>query len=363
MKAWLKDRPQSGAKLSTVPDPRPQPDEILLKVRRASVCGTDLHIFRWDRWAQGRIKTPLVFGHEMVGEVMEVGSLVRDRKIGDIVAVETHVSCEHCHLCRIGDSHVCENVKIVGIDRPGAYAEFICMPARNTWPVPAGMSIDLAPALEPLGNAVHTVLAGEIAGCSAAVTGCGPCGLFSIAVARACGAGPILATDINDYRLELALACGADRAVNVRRENWEDVAREITHGKGLDVVCEMSGDPEAVRGAMRTLRNAGRLSLLGLSAKDITLDLSNLVIFKGLTVQGIIGRRMYKTWDQMTSLIESGRLDISRAVTHVMPLDDLEDAMSILEGGQAGKVVLVPWGEKNAALRPLRAQEAATSGI
>jgi threonine 3-dehydrogenase len=272
----------------------------------------------------------------MVGEVVEVGALVRDRKIGDMVAVETHVACGHCHLCRIGDGHVCENVKIVGVDRPGAFAEFICMPARNTWPVPEGLPLELAPALEPLGNAVHTVLAGEISGCATAVTGCGPCGLFSIAVARACGAGPIIATDINDYRLELALACGADRVVNVRKENWEEVARQITGGKGLDVVCEMSGDGEAIRGAMRALRNAGRLSLLGLSAK---------------------------TWDQMTSLIDSGRLDISKAVTHVMPIDDLEDAMKILSGGQAGKVVLVPWGETDAKMKPARTQEVATTGI
>jgi threonine 3-dehydrogenase len=363
MKAWLKSAPQAGAELLNVPEPKPEPDEVLMKVRRASICGTDLHIYSWDRWAQGRLKTPLIFGHEMVGEVLEIGSMVRDRKIGDIVAVETHVACEHCHLCRIGDRHVCENVEIVGIDRPGAFAEYICMPARNTWPVPAAMPIELSPALEPLGNAVHAVLAGEISGCATAVTGCGPCGLFSVAVARACGAGPILATDVNDYRLELALACGADRVVNVRKENWEEVAREMTCGKGLDVVCEMSGDPEAVRGSMRALRNAGRLSLLGLSAKDITFDLSNLVVFKGLTLQGIIGRRMYKTWAQMTSLIESGRLDISKAITHVMPIDDLEGAMRILEGGQAGKVVLVPWGEKDGRVRPAHDREVATSGI
>lgn len=349
MKAWLKSAPGPGAELTTVPDPKPAADEVLLSVRRVAVCGTDLHIYKWDRWAQKRIRPPLIFGHEFVGEIVEVGAQVRGRKAGEIVAVETHVACGHCHLCRRGLAHVCEKVEIIGVDRPGAYAEYVCVPAINAWPVPESMSLEQAAALEPLGNAVHTVLAGEVAGASLAVTGCGPIGLFAIAVARACGAGPILATDVNDYRLELARACGADRAVNVRREDWLAVAREITEGRGLDVVCEMSGHPDAVRGGMQALRNAGRLSLLGLSSQDLTLNLSELVIFKGLTVQGIIGRRMFETWHQMTALLRSGRLDISKAITHVLPISDLPGAMDTLGRGQAGKIVLVPWGEKTQA--------------
>jgi threonine 3-dehydrogenase len=193
---------------------------------------------------------------------------------------------------------------------------------------------------------VHTVLAGEIAGCSVAVTGCGPIGLFSICVARACGAGPILATDINEYRLELARACGADLAVNALRDDWVAAARDLTRGQGLDVVCEMSGVPEVIRQGLDALRSSGRMSLLGICSRETTLDLDKLVIFKGITVQGIIGRRMFETWHQMTSLLASGRLDVSRAITHVLPLADLPAAMDTLSKGQAGKIVLVPWGEK-----------------
>jgi threonine 3-dehydrogenase len=345
MKAWQKSKGEPGAELITTAIPKPDANEVLLRIRRVSVCGTDLHIYRWDRWAQGRIKPPLIFGHEFVGEVVEAGRLVRDRKAGDLLAVETHIACGHCHLCRRGEAHVCENVEILGLDRDGAFAEYITVPVRNTWPVPVGMSLEHAAALEPLGNAVHTVLAGEIAGCSIAVTGCGPLGLFAISVARACGAGPILATDVNDYRLKLALECGADMAINVRDGDWEEAATDLTHGRGLDVVAEMSGHPDAVVSGMRALRNGGRISLLGLPSQDIKLDLSGLVIFKGLTVQGIIGRRMFETWHRMTALLDSGRLDISRAITHVMALSDLQEAMNILESGQAGKIVLVPWGE------------------
>jgi threonine 3-dehydrogenase len=345
MKAWVKSRPAPGAELADVPDPVPAPDEVLLKVRRVAICGTDLHIYKWDRWAQEKIHPPLIFGHEFVGEVVGMGSQVRGHRIGDLVAIETHVACGHCRLCRRNLGHVCENMKIVGIDRPGAYAELVAMPAVNAWPVPRGMPLEQAAALEPLGNAVHSVLAGEISGCSIAVTGCGPIGLFAICVARACGAGPILATDVNDYRLELARACGADRTVQVKREDWVEAARELTSGDGLDVVCEMSGQAPVIVESLRALRNAGRLSLLGLSSQDATFDFSKLVIFKGITIQGILGRRMFETWHQMTSLLESGRLDISKAITHVMPLADLEEAMSTLAAQEAGKIVLVPWGE------------------
>ena len=362
MKAWVKSRPAPGAELLTVPDPTPAPDELLLKVRRVAICGTDLHIYKWDRWAQEKVHPPIVFGHEFVGEVVGIGSQVKGRRLGDLVAVETHVACGHCRLCRRNLGHVCENVSIVGIDRPGAYAELVAIPAENAWPVPRGMPLEQAAALEPLGNAVHCVLAGEIAGSSVAVTGCGPIGLFSICVARACGAGPILATDVNEYRLELARACGADRTCLVSREDWVAAAREMTGGEGVDVVCEMSGQPTVIVEALRALRNAGRLSLLGLSSQDLSFDFSKLLIFKGITMQGILGRRMFETWHQMTSLLESGRLDISKAITHVMPLDDLEEAMGTLADQRAGKIVLVPWGETAAASGAKRGSEREPAG-
>jgi threonine 3-dehydrogenase len=241
--------------------------------------------------------------------------------------------------------HVCENVQILGVDRDGAYAEFVAVPARNCWPVPPDMSLTVAAALEPLGNAVHTVLAGEIAGCSALVTGCGPIGLFSIAVARACGAGPIVASDVNPYRLELARKIGADVVIDARQDDVVERVRAATGGRGADVVLEMSGHPAAIRQGLAAARNAGRVSLLGLPSDPFELDVTPLIIFKGLTVQGINGRLMFQTWRQMNELLASGRLDIRPAITHVMAIDDYAEAMAQLKSGNAGKIVLLPWGE------------------
>jgi threonine 3-dehydrogenase len=345
MKALVKSRPAPGAEILSVPDPTPLPDEVVLKVLRVAVCGTDLHIYGWDRWSQGRIHPPLVFGHEFVGKVVALGSRAEGVALGDLVAVETHVACGLCHLCRRGLGHVCERVQILGVDRNGAFAEFVAVPARNCWPIPPGMPLEVAAALEPLGNAVHTVLAGEIAGCSALVTGCGPIGLFSIAVARACGAGPILASDVNPYRLELAKKIGADVVIDASKEDVAARTREATHGRGADVVLEMSGHPAAIRQGLAAIRNAGRMSLLGLPSAPFELDVTGLVIFKGVTVQGINGRLMFQTWRQMHELLTSGRLDIRPAITHVMAIDDFAQAMDRLKAGNAGKIVLVPWGE------------------
>ena len=346
MKALVKSRPAPGAEILTVPDPTPAPDEVIIKVRRVAVCGTDLHIYGWDRWSQGRIKPPLIFGHEFVGEVVALGVRAEGVKLGDVVACETHVACGVCHLCRRGLMHVCERVQILGVDRSGAYAEFVAVPARNCWPIPAGMSLEVASALEPLGNAVHTVLAGEIAGCSALVTGCGPIGLFSIAVARACGAGPIVASDVNPYRLELAKKIGADVVIDATKEDVAARTREATDGRGADVVLEMSGHPAAIRQGLQAIRNAGRMSLLGLPSDPFELDVTGLIIFKGVTVQGINGRLMFQTWRQMNELLTSGRLDIRPALTHTMAIEDYAQAMEQLKSGSAGKIVLIPWGEK-----------------
>jgi threonine 3-dehydrogenase len=290
----------------------------------------------------------LIFGHEFVGEVVALGTEAAGVRLGDVVAVETHVACGVCHLCRRGLMHVCERVQILGVDRSGAYAEFVAVPARNCWLIPEGMPLEVAAALEPLGNAVHTVLAGEIAGCSALVTGCGPIGLFSIAVARACGAGPIIASDINPYRLDLARKIGADVVIDASKEDVAARTRDVTEGRGADVVLEMSGHPSAIRQGLSAIRNAGRMSLLGLPSAPFELDFTSLVIFKGVTVQGINGRLMFQTWRQMHELLTSGRLDIRPAITHVMPIEDYAQAMAQLKGGSAGKIVLVPWGEKAA---------------
>jgi threonine 3-dehydrogenase len=316
-------------------------------VKRAGVCGTDLHIVGWDRWSQGRIKPPVTLGHEFVGEVVEVGAGVSEFATGDRVACESHIVCHHCVACRTGNAHVCENTRILGVDVNGGFAEYVAVPAVNAWHVPANIPIEVAAVMEPLGNAVHTAFSGAISGCNLAVTGCGPIGLFAIGVAKAAGAARVLASDVSPYRLELARKMHADLVLDATRGDFVERAMEQTGGVGLDGVLEMSGNPAAVRDGLAALRSGGRLSLLGLPKEPFELDWNRLVIFKGVTVHGIIGRRMYETWYQMHNLLSSGRLDVRPSITHVMPMSEFDRAIGLLEAGQAGKVVLVPWGEED----------------
>ncbi|HKQ56497.1 MAG TPA: L-threonine 3-dehydrogenase [Candidatus Eisenbacteria bacterium] len=346
MKAIVKAAPGPGAEVREVPVPTCGPGELLLKVKRAGVCGTDLHIFEWDRWSEGRLKPPVTLGHEFVGEVVERGAGVTEFKPGERVSCESHIVCQHCVACRTGNAHVCENTRILGVDVNGGFAELVAVPAVNAWRAPANIPIEVAAVMEPLGNAVHTAFAGPLSGCNIAVTGCGPIGLFAIAVARAAGAARVFATDVAPYRLEIARKMHADAVIDVSKESFVDRVRELTGGQGLDGVLEMSGNPQAVRDGLASLRGGGRLSLLGLPKESFELDWNRLVIFKGATIHGIIGRRMYETWYQMDNLLGSGRLDIRPAITHVMPMQDFEAAIALLRSGKAGKVVLVPWGEK-----------------
>jgi threonine 3-dehydrogenase len=346
MKAIVKAAAAPGAEIREVPVPACGPGQLLLKVKRAGVCGTDLHIHTWDGWSQGRIKPPVTLGHEFVGQVVEVGAGVEHRRVGDLVSCESHIVCHVCMPCRTGNAHVCENTKILGVDVNGGFAEYVAVPAVNAWPAPPNVPIEVAAVMEPLGNAVHTAFAGPLAGANVAVTGCGPIGLFAIGVARAAGAARVLASDISDYRLDLARRMKADAVIHAGREDVGQRVRELTGGHGLDAVLEMSGSPSAMRDGLGALRMGGRLSLLGLPKEPFALDWNRLVIFKGVTIQGIIGRRMYETWVQMDHLLSSGRLDIRPAITHVMPMAEFEQAIALLRSGQAGKVVLVPWGEE-----------------
>jgi threonine 3-dehydrogenase len=346
MKAIVKASPAPGAEIREVPVPVAGPGEALLRVKRAGVCGTDLHIWNWDRWSQGRMKPPVTIGHEFVGEVVELGAGVTNVRVGDLVSCESHVVCHTCLSCRTGNAHVCENTSILGVDRNGGFAEYVAVPAVNAWPAPRNIPIEMAAVMEPCGNAVHTAFAGPLSGCSIAVTGCGPIGLFAIGVARAAGAAQVFASDVSPFRLELARKMQADAVIDVSREDFPARIRELTHGRGLDGVLEMSGQPAAVRDGLSALRMGGRLSMLGLPSDPFELDWNRLVIFKGITVHGIIGRRMYDTWYQMDQLMSSGRLDIRPAITHVMPMEDFASAIALLKEGRAGKVVLVPWGEK-----------------
>lgn len=345
MKAIVKAASAPGIEIREVPVPTAGPGEVLLQVKRAGVCGTDLHIWSWDRWSQGRVKPPVTLGHEFVGEVVELGAGVTNVRPGDLVSAESHVVCHTCTACRNNLGHVCENTRILGVDMNGGFTEYVAIPAVNAWPVPPGIPLEVAAVLEPTGNAVHTAFAGPLSGCNIGVTGCGPIGLFAIGVARAAGASQVVASDVSPYRLELARRMKADAVIDVSKENFAERVKTLTHGRGLDGVLEMSGNPQAMRDGLQALRNGGRLSLLGLPTEPFDLDWNRLLIFKGITLHGIVGRRMYETWDQLDQLLRSGRLDLRPSITHVMAMERFDEAVGLLREGRAGKIVLVPWGE------------------
>ncbi|HET7224948.1 MAG TPA: L-threonine 3-dehydrogenase [Candidatus Eisenbacteria bacterium] len=354
MRAVVKAAAGPGAEIRDVTVPSAAPGELLLQVLRAGVCGTDLHIFEWDRWSQGRLKPPVTLGHEFVGEIVALGAGVTEFREGERVSCESHIVCGHCIACRTGKGHVCENTRILGVDVNGGFAQYVAVPAMNAWRAPANVPIEVAAVMEPLGNAVHTAFAGPLSACNIAVTGCGPIGLFAIGVARAAGAARVFASDVSPYRLELARRMQADAVIDVSREDFPARIAELTHGRGLDGVLEMSGSPQAMRDGLAALRNGGRMSLLGLPKEPFELDWNRLVIFKGVTLHGIIGRRMLETWYQMDNLLGSGRLDIRPAITHVMPMERFAEAIALLRSGEAGKVVLVPWGLETKEARDVR---------
>lgn len=340
MRAIAKERPEPGLELTERPKPDIRPDEVLVRVKRAGICGTDVHIFNWDEWARSRIRPPVVLGHEFVGVVAEVGSLVEGVTAGDVVSAEGHVTCGVCEHCRAGEAHVCRNTRIIGIDRDGAFADYVAVPATNVVPVPDGIPLDHAAAFDPLGNAFHTVLSADVAGRAVAIIGCGPIGLFAVGIARAAGAARVIAIEVMDHRLEMAREMGAHLLLNPGSDDVPAAVADATDGYGADVVCEMSGHPDGVRQAVRICRNAGRVQLLGLPRDEVALDLADDVIFKGLTLYGVIGRRMYQTWIQMRDFLASGLLDISPVITHRVGLEDFETGLSAIQSGEAGKVIL-----------------------
>jgi len=344
MRALVKANPAAGAELRDVPVPVPGDGELLIQVEAASLCGTDLHIYNWDDWAQNRLGNglPRIFGHEMAGRVVAHGPNVRGRgeiPLGTLVAAETHLVDQSCYQCRTGREHVCANLRILGVDMDGAFAQYIALPAHNAWPS-EGLSPEIAAIQEPMGNAVHAAFVEELAGQTVVVTGCGPIGLMTVAIAKLAGAAKVFATDINPERLEIARRLGADVVINGR----EDVVgrlRELTGGVGVDVVLEMSGAEIAIRQGFEAVTNGGRVSLLGIPERPITLDLASDVIFKGLRVYGITGRKMFETWYRTQALLAQG-LDLTPIVTHRIPLRDYHQAFELLAGGHAGKVVLLP---------------------
>jgi threonine 3-dehydrogenase len=337
MKSLIKHHAGPGFQLADVPVPAIRDNEVLIRVRRAGVCGTDVHIYEWDDWARGRCKPPFVVGHEFAGDVVEAGKLVTDVKVGDRVTAEGHIVCGRCLACRTGNSHVCPNTRIIGVDRDGCFAEYISMPSLNVWHLDDSISFDIGGIHDPMGNAFHTALTAEIAGSVVLITGCGPIGIFAVGICRAAGAARIIASDINDRRLELAKTMGANDAVHP--DQVEEAVKRATNGSGVDVVLEMSGIPAAIHQAFAMVRLGGRVQMLGIPAKPMEVNLANEIIFKGITIYGVIGRRMYETWHQMTRFLLSGEFDPTPVITHRFPLEGFEEAMRVIKTGEAGKVI------------------------
>jgi threonine 3-dehydrogenase len=346
MQAVMKAVPAPGAEVREVKVPEFGRSDVLVKVKVASICGTDLHIYEWDRWAQRRIHPPLIPGHEFCGEVVAYGDEVTSVKEGDFVSAEMHVACGKCLQCRTGEAHICQNVRIIGVDSDGAFAEYVVIPESNIWKLDPAIPLDYASILDPLGNAVHSVLAGEIAAKTVAVTGCGPIGLFSIAVARAVGAAQVFAIEVNEHRRKVAAKMKADLVLDPSSQNVQKEILEHTSGLGVDVVLEMAGHPQSIRTAFDVVRRGGRISLLGLTSKPISLNFSEDIIFKGITVQGINGRRMYQTWYQMTALLKAGKLDLHPVITDRIAMKDFSKAMERLKTGEASKILVYPNGAR-----------------
>lgn len=342
MLALVKHHPGEGAQIQYVEIPEDlAPDEVLIEVKATSICGTDVHIYTWDDWAKSRVKPPYVFGHEFGGVVVKTGSAVRHVKVGDHVSAETHIVCGHCNACRRGDAHVCLHTQIIGVDSAGCFTKYIKLPATNVWINSQQLSFETASIMEPMGNAVHTVLSGEIAGKSVAIVGCGPIGLMAVAVSKASGASRVIALDVNDYRLELAEAMGA---TDIIRSHRVDPVREIlgiTRGDGVEVVLEMSGHPVAMQQAFAMVTPGGRISILSLPTHPISIDITNHIVFKGITVKGITGRRMYETWQQVANFLESGQIDLTPLITHRLSLEEYEYGFELMKNGKCGKIVFL----------------------
>jgi threonine 3-dehydrogenase len=330
--------------MMTWPDPVPGPRDVVVKVAATSLCGTDAHIYRWDDWAQHRIQPPRIIGHELCGHVVEVGREVSLVKVGDYVAAESHLTCGRCFQCRTGQAHVCKSYKILGIDRDGSYADYVALPEGLLWQTSPDIPPEFACLQEPLGNAVDAALAEDLTGRTVLITGCGPTGLFAAAVARVAGASLIIASDVSDYRLALAKQLGVDHTLNARTDGAEAVAaaiRDVTGGEGVDAAVEMSGDPTAMHQAFRAVKNGGRVTLFGIPTGPVCFDLPNEIIFKGIRVYGVTGRRLFQTWYRLAGLFKAG-LNIRPVMTHKFPMQEFARGFELIQSGQCGKVVLIP---------------------
>ncbi len=338
MKALVKSKAEPGIWMEDVPVPAIGHNDVRIKVRKTAICGTDVHIYNWDHWSQETIPVPMTVGHEFTGEVSAIGSEVQGFEIGERVSGEGHITCGHCRNCRAGRRHLCRNTVGVGVNRPGSFAEYLCLPAVNAFPLPDDVPDELGTILDPLGNATHSALSFDMVGEDVLITGAGPIGIMATAIARHVGARFVVVTDVNDYRLDLAAKMGATRIVNVTREGLGAVMAELGMQEGFDVGLEMSGNLQALDDMLQTMNHGGRVAILGIPPEASPIDW-NQVIFKGLTLKGIYGREMFETWYKMTTMLQSG-LDITPIITHRLGIDDFEEGFQIMRSGQSGKVIL-----------------------
>jgi len=338
MRALVKAEKKPGIALQDVKPPEPGPNDLLIRVRKAAICGTDIHIFNWDEWSQKTIPVPMVIGHEFTGEVAAIGSAVTGFHEGERVSAEGHITCGHCRNCRAGKRHLCRNSKGVGVHRPGCFADLIAIPAFNVFRVPKEVPDEISAFFDPLGNAVHTALSFDMVGEDVLITGAGPIGVMAAAIARHVGARHVVVTDVNDYRLELARKMGASRAINVSKVSIDATMKDLGMTEGFDVGMEMSGNAAALRALLGSMNHGGRVAILGIPPGEVALDM-NQVIFKGLILKGIYGREMFETWYKMSAMLTSG-LDVRPVLTHRFAAEEYLKAFETMRSGQSGKVVL-----------------------
>jgi len=338
MKALAKLKPEQGIWMTDVAKPELGHNDLLIKIRKTAICGTDIHIYNWDDWAQSTIPVPMVVGHEYVGEVVGIGQEVRGFDLGDRVSGEGHITCGHCRNCRGGRTHLCRNTTGVGVNREGAFAEYLVIPAFNAFKLPDDISDDLASIFDPFGNAVHTALSFDVVGEDVLITGAGPIGIMAAAVCKHVGARNVVITDVNEYRLDLARQMGVTRAVNVAKESLDDVMADLKMTEGFDVGLEMSGVPMAFNDMLDKMNHGGKVAMLGIPPNDMSIEWGK-VIFKGLVIKGIYGREMFETWYKMAALIQSG-LDLTPIITHHYSIDDFQAGFDMMRSGMSGKVIL-----------------------
>jgi threonine 3-dehydrogenase len=341
VRALVKSKAEPGIWMERAPKPKVGHNDVLIKIHKTAICGTDIHIYNWDAWSRETIPVPMIIGHEFAGEIADLGGEVQGFEIGERVSGEGHITCGHCRNCRAGRRHLCRNAVGVGVNRPGCFAEYLTIPAANAFHLPDDIPDEIGAILDPFGNATHTALSFDMVGEDVLITGAGPIGIMATAIARHVGARFVVVTDVNDYRLNLAAKMGATRILNVTRESLDDVMAELGMTEGFDVGLEMSGNSQALDDMLRTMNHGGRVAILGIPSESSPIDW-NRVIFKGLTLKGVYGREMFETWYKMATMLQSG-LNIDPIVTHRMSIDDYQEGFEIMHSGQSGKVIL-DWG-------------------